>query len=153
MGETEKCHSCGRVVGPKMRLCQHCGWDNAQKARLCVKCEGNIVLHNGMGANGAAGGGTGIGGFIMVWFLGLLLSLTIMFGFATLLGIGSVFTMGYKCLGCDKPVPDALLSPDEKSAKAKRRVGLIAMSAGLGVASILCLVLWITLVKSRLSGD
>jgi hypothetical protein len=155
MGETvtTKCGSCGRAVSEKMRFCNFCGWDNARSMRMCLKCEGPVILHNGAGASGAAGGGMGIGGFLLYWLLGIALSLTILFAIGSGLAVMSVFTMGFKCTMCDKPAPDNILGRDEKEEKRKRRFGLTLGAIGMGVGCVLCFSLWVWAVRSRLRGD
>src|SRR5215831_9007480 len=106
---SEKCGSCGRPASAKLRHCGHCGWSNDQKQRLCLKCEGPVVLNNGM--NKAAGGGGGLLGAVMAWFLGLALSLTLLFGVAFALTMAGVLTMGFKCSMCGWTAAHAALEP------------------------------------------
>ena len=153
MGANDRCGSCGKQVGGKFRHCMSCGWDNERKERVCLKCEGPVQLNNGMGANPAAGGGGGIGGAVMAWFLGLALSLTILFGFGTALALASVFTMGFKCTMCGKEAPDTILSRDEKREKASRRFKMILGSIAMAVGCVLCFGLWAWAMKSRLEGS
>ena len=155
MGEavTTKCASCGRGVSEKMRFCNYCGWNNAQSMRMCLKCEGPVILNNGKGANSAAGGGAGIGGFLMYWLLGLALSLTILCAVGSGLAIMSIFTMGFQCTMCDRVAADNLLTKDGRDEKRKRRFGATLLAIGLGIGAVLAFSLWVWAVRSRLHGD
>jgi hypothetical protein len=134
-----------------MRHCSTCGWSNEQKQRCCLKCEGPVVLNNGM--NSAAGGGGGLLGAVMAWFFGLALSLTLLFGVAFALTLAGVFTMGFKCNMCGWTAADNLLSKQEKEEKGGKRFKMILGSAACGVLAVACFAWWAWAMKSRLNGS
>jgi hypothetical protein len=134
-----------------MRHCNNCGWSNEQKQRLCLKCEGPVVLNNGM--NSAAGGGGGLLGAVMAWFFGLALSLTLLFGVAFALTMAGVFTMGFKCSMCGWTAADNLLSKEEREEKGGKRFKMILGAAACGVLAVACFAWWVWAVKSRLNGS
>jgi hypothetical protein len=148
---SEKCGSCGRPSSARMRHCSTCGWSNEQKQRCCLKCEGPVVLNNGM--NSAAGGGGGLLGAVMAWFFGLALSLTLLFGVAFALTLAGVFTMGFKCNMCGWTAADNLLSKQEKEEKGGKRFKMILGSAACGVLAVACFAWWAWAMKSRLNGS
>jgi len=148
---SEKCGSCGRPTSAKIRRCSHCGWSNDQKQRLCLKCDGPVVLNTGM--NSAAGGGGGLLGALMAWFLGLALSLTLLFGLAFGLTLVGVFTMGFKCSMCGWTAADNLLSREEKEEKGGKRFKMILGSAACAVLAVACFGCWVWAVKSRVNGS
>lgn len=115
----------------------------------CRKREG-VYIDNDFGILGKAlGGAGGVGGFILIRFVGLLGAAAIALGLAGTGGLITTFSICVRCEGCRHRITD--LDADERKDLMKGRSLTLLVTIGLLAGAAVCGYLWWTLVKARYS--
>ncbi len=143
----ELCLLCENPILKKEFVCRSCGWDKKASQRKCVHCFMPIVHDDGPGFGQMQGIAAGIGGLILLKFVGILGMLAIICGVAGVSGIGTAMVMKYRCSACSHPVNYDRLTDEERSYERKRRTAFTFGSLGLLGLSLASIVAYAILAS------
>jgi hypothetical protein len=119
-----------------------------RRAGCDCRSRSDVYIDNDFGVLGKAlGGAGGVGGFILVRFVGILGAAAIALGLAGTGGLITTISICVRCEGCRRRVTD--LDADERRDLLKGRSLTMLVTIGLLAGAAVCGYLWWTLVSSR----
>jgi hypothetical protein len=108
----------------------------------------DVYVDNDFGMWGKlAGGIAGIGGIILVRFIGVLGAATVALASLSIGGLATTLSVTFRCEGCRKSITD--LDDDERQSLWKARGLLLAVSIGLVVATLVCAYLYYMVLQEQ----
>jgi hypothetical protein len=94
-----------------------------------------------------AAGVAGIGGLILVRFIGVLGAATVALASLSIGGLATTLSVTFRCEGCRMAIKD--LDADERQTLWKARGLLLAVSIGLVIATLVCAYLYYLVLQEQ----